>query len=234
MNILLLDTSGPVCGAAVVQHGKLTGEMNFLSGRKHSVQAMPILDSLLSYAGLELADIDVFSAVAGPGSFTGIRIGVAAIAGLAEAQGKPCFALGATEALAAGAGWFDGLVCPIIDARPPRVYTALFRPGVPPERLTPDRQTTTEELLNELQSRAGRVLFVGDAAKIHFERIRAELAGRAVNAPEHLSFLRAGAACVLASEKIQGGSDLVDPAMLRAVYLQPSQAERKEKERAAL
>ena len=231
MTILLLDTSGPVAGAAVVRDGKLIGETNCESGRRHSTQAMLIVDSLLGFLGVALSHIDVFAAIAGPGSFTGIRIGVAAVAALAEAQGKPCFSLSATEALAAGAGSFDGLVCPLIDARPPRVYTALFRPGFPPERVTPDSQTTIDALLTELLARGERVLFAGDAVPVHAERIRATLSDQAVFAPPHLCTLRSGAACVLAYEKIRRGAELLDPAALRAIYLAPSQAEREEKER---
>ena len=229
MTILLLDTSGPVCGAAIVRDGKLIGETNCQSGRRHSVQAMPILDSLLFFSQMALSDMDVFAAVSGPGSFTGIRIGITTIAALAEAQEKPCLPLSATEALAAGAGCFEGLVCPLIDARSPRVYSALFRPGVPPLRVSQDRQTTVDAVLAELRPQKERVLFTGDAACLHSERIRSELPGRAEFVPEHLGFLRAGAACILAHEKTARGAALLDPSALRSIYLQPSQAEREEK-----
>ena len=232
MNILLLDTSGPVCGTAVVRDGELIGEINGLSGRRHSVQTMPIVDSLLSFLGLSLPEIDVFGAVVGPGSFTGIRIGIATAAALAEAEGKKCFPIAATQALAAGVGGFEGIVCPLIDARKPRIYTALFRAGFPPKRAAPDRQTTIDELLTELQEQGERVLFTGDAAEVHAESIKAALSGRGEIAPCPLRSLRAGTACALAFEEIARGAFTVDPANLRAVYLQPSQAEREESERA--
>lgn len=231
MNVLLLDTSGPVCGAAIVRDGSLIGETECLSGRKHSAQAMPILDSLLSFTGMELSSIDVFAAVVGPGSFTGIRIGVTTISALAEAQGKLCLSLSATEVLAAGAGFFDGIICPLIDARTPRIYTSLFKQGVPPVRLIQDQQMTINDLLVTLNKRRERVLFTGDAAILHSELIKKDLTTRAEFAPEHLRILRAGAACVLAFEMLRRGFVPIDPALLRATYLQPSQAEREAAER---
>ena len=231
MTLLLLDTSGPVCGAAIVRDGRIAGEISCLSGRRHSVQAMRIVDELLENTGVARESVDAYAAVCGPGSFTGIRIGVAEIAAMAEAAGKPCAAVNALEALAAGAGAYEGLICPLIDARTPRVYTALFRARPDrPERLSEDRLTEIGDVIRELSGGRERVLFAGDGAYAHRAALREGLGNRALFAPEHLNGLRPGAACLLAAADAEAGG-LLDPSRLRPVYLQPTQAERDLKKR---
>ena len=108
MNILMIDTSGPACGVAIVRDGKRVYEAALESGMTHSQRLMPMVDAALNMAGMTAQDIDLFGAVVGPGSFTGVRIGVSTVKALAHAAGKPCVGVDALEALAMNAGDFDG------------------------------------------------------------------------------------------------------------------------------
>ena len=135
MNILAIDTSGPTCGVAILSDGVIRFSQTVLNKRTHSVNLMPMVDAGFSYTGLTLADMDRLACVVGPGSFTGVRLGVSTVKGLAHGIGKPCVAVNALEAMALGAGQFDGTVCPMQDARAGQVYAALFRDG---KRMAPD------------------------------------------------------------------------------------------------
>ena len=109
MNILAIDTSGPVASCAVMKDGRVTHLIAMNQGLTHSETIMPAVDEALSASGLTCREIDVFAAVAGPGSFTGVRIGVCAVKGLAHAVDRPCVALDALETLAMNFYGFDGL-----------------------------------------------------------------------------------------------------------------------------
>ena len=129
MNILMIDTSGPACGVAIMRDGRLIYEAELVNKQTHSQRVMPMADAALAMNDMTAAEIDVFGAVTGPGSFTGVRIGVSTVKALAHAAGKPCVAVDALEALAANVTAFDGVVCPILDARAQQVYGAIFKNG---------------------------------------------------------------------------------------------------------
>ena len=122
MNILAIDTSGPVAGCAVMTDGRIVHSISLNHGLTHSETVMPAVEEALSASGLRCADMDVFAAVAGPGSFTGVRLGVCAAKGMAHAVNRPCVPIHALEALSMNFFGFDGLVCPILDARRRQVY----------------------------------------------------------------------------------------------------------------
>ena len=124
--VLAIDTSGPVAGCAILKDGRIVHQIAMNHGLTHSETIMPAVDGALSAVGLTCKDVDVFAAVAGPGSFTGVRIGVCAAKGLAHGVGKPCCAVHALETLAMNFYGFDGLCCPILDARRGQVYCAAF------------------------------------------------------------------------------------------------------------
>ena len=166
---------------------KVYSEFTAQNKNTHSASLMPMIEAALNAAGTEIKDLDAVAAVTGPGSFTGVRIGVATAKGLAHGAGLPCIAVDALEALSASAGDFDGAVCPIQDARAGQVYGAVFRQG---ERLTGDEPMKLEEYLDQAERLGSRFLFLGDGAPVHREAISARLGDRAVFAPAFRCFLR--------------------------------------------
>jgi len=223
LNILALDTSGPVAGCAVMKGGKIVYTVSMRLGLTHSETILPAVDRALSASGLACADIDLFAAVAGPGSFTGVRIGVCMAKGFAHAVGGRCCAVNALEALAMNACGFDGLACPILDARRGQVYCAAFdMSSGEPVRALPDAALALGEFLGRLPS-GRRLAFLGDGVSLHADAIRAALGARAAVLPPNLSDLRADAACVLAQRRPESW---VEPARLLPYYLRQPQAER--------
>lgn len=227
--VLAIDTSGPVAGCALLREGRIAHLAVMNHGLTHSETIMPAVDAALQSAGLSCRDVDVFAAVAGPGSFTGVRIGVCAAKGLAHAAGKPCARVHALEALAMNFYGFDGLCCPILDARRGQVYCAAFdmSRGMP-QRALEDAAQPLQEFLARLPGDR-RLMFVGDGVPVHAEAVKQALGERALIAPENLRDLRADAACLLAAAR----PDTWAPAaQLRPIYLRAPQAERERKKKA--
>ena len=222
MTILVLDTSGPVCGVAVLEGEKVLSEYTAQNRNTHSANLMPMAEAALEAAGKTIGEMDAVAAVTGPGSFTGVRIGVATAKGLAQGAGIPCIPVDALEALSLSAGGSRGVICPIQDARAGQVYGAAFRDG---ERLTENAPMKLEEFLAQVQPLGEAFLFLGDGVPVHREKIREILGERAVFAPPHLSYLRPAAAGWIAmrSEK------RVDYLHLEATYLRPPNAQKNKK-----
>ena len=226
--VLAIDTSGPVAGCAVLRDGKTVHLTAMNHGLTHSETIMPAVDEALELAGLSCREIDVFAAVAGPGSFTGVRIGVCAAKGLAHAVGKPCAAVHALEALAMNFYGFDGLCCPILDARRGQVYCAAFdMAGGLPVRALADEAQPLADFIARLPSDR-RLAFVGDGVPVRAPAIREALGDRALIAPPNLRDLRADAAALLAAAR---PGTWVPAAALRPIYLRAPQAERERKNR---
>ena len=223
MNILAIDTSGPVAGCAVMVDGRIVHSIALCHGLTHSESIMPAVEACMQASGLSCADMDVFAAVAGPGSFTGVRIGVCAAKGFAHAVEKPCVAIHALEALAMNFYGFNGLVCPILDARRGQVYCALFdtKDGAP-VRAAEDDAVALDALLARLPEKR-RIMFAGDGLAVHAKAIVEKLGDRALIAPANLRDLRPDAVCALAAEK---QNEWVSARELRPVYLRAPQAER--------
>ena len=221
--VLAIDTSGPVAGCAVLAGGRVAHLTAMNHGLTHSETIMPAVDAALAGAGLSCGDVDVFAAVAGPGSFTGVRIGVCAAKGLAHATGKRCAAVHALETLAMNFYGFDGLCCPILDARRGQVYCAAFdMSGGMPRRALEDTAQPLAQFLDRLPADR-RLVFVGDGVPVHGDAVRAALGERALIAPPNLRDLRADAACLLAAARPE---TWVEAAQLRPIYLRAPQAER--------
>lgn len=229
MNILMIDTSGPACGVAIAREGRLVCDMQLVSGRTHSQRVMPMVEAALAMSDMGVSDIDVFGAVTGPGSFTGVRIGVSSVKALAHAADKPCVGVDALHALAANIQAFDGVVCPILDARAQQVYGAMFRAGDVPQRLCGDEAMPLTAFLDRVEATDERALFLGDGVAAMRGTIEARLGGRAqFAAPQHMN-LRAGSACAIAMRLAEQG-ETTDYLHLLPLYLRAPQAER---ERAA-
>ena len=173
---------------------------------------------------------DYFAVTVGPGSFTGVRIGVSTVKAMAHASGKPCIAVDALEAMANGVRPYPGVICPIQDARAGQVYGAAFAGGTL-DRLLPDEPLKLEEFLEKAATFGEKLLFLGDGMPVHRTRIAEIMVERAAFAPPHLSFLRPASAAALAWEKRDQAVDYLE---LKPLYLRPPQAERQKnlKERA--
>ena len=230
MIVLGIDTSGPVAGCALMRDGRVEHTIAMCHGLTHSEALMPAVDEVLEFCGVTCADVDVFAAVAGPGSFTGVRIGICAAKGFAHAVGKPCVPIHALEALAMNFFGFDGVVCPILEARRGQVYTACFDTSEGyPRRVGEDLAVPIEECAARLPADR-RILFCGDGVGLHATRVRALLGERALIAPPNLRDIRPDAVCALAEVSRDRWVDARD---LRPVYLRKPQAERERSARLA-
>ncbi len=227
MNILMVDTSGPACGVAIMADGRLVYEAELTHKQTHSQRVMPMVDTALQMSDMTLADMDVLGAVVGPGSFTGVRIGVSTVKALAHAANKPCIAVDALEALAANVTAFDGVVCPILDARAQQVYGAMFRNG---ERVLDDIVEKLTLFLDRVEAAGENALFLGDGAPGFEAAIRERLGEKAHFVKPQHNGLRAGSACTVAAERLAKGEAAPDYITLLPLYLRAPQAER---ERAA-
>lgn len=229
MNIVAIDTSGPAASCAAMRDGEIVHLIAMNQGLTHSETIMPALDACMSAAGLKCDQVDCFAAVAGPGSFTGVRIGVCAVKGLAHAWNRPCARIDALEALAMNYQGFDGLACPILDARRGQVYCAAFdmKDGMP-RRVLEDGAVELTAFLDRLP-RDRRLVFLGDGLKAHGARIK-ELLPQALIAPANLRQLRADAACLLAEAHREAW---MEARLLTPIYLRLPQAERERNQRLA-
>ena len=230
MILLSIDTSGPACSAALLADDRLLGEIVINSALTHSETIMPAVDELLSRENLTCADVDLFAVAAGPGSFTGVRIGVCAAKGMAHATGKPCARVNSLDALAAGLPFVPGVVCPILDARREQVYCAAYRwtGAALPEKILPDTALPLTELLTALPENE-IITFTGDGAAVHEARIRSLLGERARFAPPHARVLRASSAAYWAR---LDSSCRMEARLLTPIYLRAPQAERERSEKA--
>ena len=230
MKILAIDCSAKSVSVAIAENGKLISE-GFLNIKlTHSETLMPIMEQILNNARLSLEDIDAFAVTAGPGSFTGIRIGISAIKGMAFADKKPVFAFSTLEAMALsllGHHHFTGVVCGLMDARRNQFYNALFKvENGKICRLTDDRTIEAEALKNELAELNCPVLLMGDGAELFATLSNDE---RFYLAPETIRIQRAAGIAIKAS--LDTTLSPVSPDALQVIYLRKSQAEREREEK---
>ncbi len=235
MKILALESSAVSASVAVCRGETLIAQTFQNSGLTHSRTLMPMAESLLKNCGLHLDEMDVIAVAAGPGSFTGLRIGVAAAKGLAWAAGKPCAGVSALKAMAWGVLHMGEQVCAVMDARRGQVYNARFSAddaGMP-VRLTPDRVIALDDLARELEKGEKVQIIVGDGAVMCYNKLK-EYGLPVRLSPPHLRFQTAWGVARCALE-LAGADGLVTAAELAPVYLRMPQAEREllagEKER---
>lgn len=228
MLILALESSAKAASAALCRDGALVAQTVQCSGLTHSRTLLPMAQSLLENAGVALSDVDAVAVAHGPGSFTGVRIGVSAAKGLAWGAQKPAVGVSTLEAMAwhgqaAGEG---ALVCPVMDARRSQVYNALFEiRGGRPERMCEDRAISLDMLVQELEKMKKCVFLVGDGARLCYN-VCLDKGTAAVLAPENLVQQSAWGVAMAAFGKAPGPADALLP-----VYLRLSQAERERQAR---
>ena len=226
MLILAFESTAKAASCALLRDGRLLSQYTQCSGLTHSRTLLPMGEDMLKNAELTLEAVDLIAVAHGPGSFTGVRIGVSMVKGLAWASDKPCVGVSTLEAMAWHGLAAGGLVCPVMDARRSQVYNALFRiEEGRPRRLTEDRPIALKELAEELCAYGERAFLVGDGAEMSADY----LAGRGIPcflAPENLRMQSAWGVAMAALDKEPGTAESLLP-----VYLRLSQAERERLER---
>ena len=226
MLILAFESSAKSASVALVKDGELLSQYSQCSALTHSRTLLPMAEDMLKNAEVKLSEVDLIAVAHGPGSFTGIRIGVSTVKGLSWAADKPCVGVSTLEAMAWHGLMAGGYVCPVMDARRQQVYNALFMiEDGKPQRITDDRPIALAQLADEVRSLDAPVLLVGDGAALT-ERFFRENSVPCRIAPENLRWQSAWGVAMAASDKQPGTSETLLP-----VYLRLSQAERERQER---
>lgn len=215
MNILSVDTSGNVCTVAVLCDNKVLSEIYVDNKMTHSQTLGPMIDDVLKRADLSISDIDMFACAVGPGSFTGLRIGVGMIKAFCHSSGKKCVAVNTLDALAYNLKGDQRLVCPVIDARRMDVYTATYKQN---KRISEYRALQISDLLNQLNGEDA--VFVGDGSIAFEEQI---LETGFTTAHRGVSLQRASSVGLLAYER---RDEAISAYELEPFYLRQTQAER--------
>ena len=228
MLILALDSTAQVGSAALCEDEKLIAEYTINTGHTHSETLLPMVESVLKIAGYTVDDVDLFVCTAGPGSFTGVRIGASTIKGMAFGKDRPCIGVSTLEALALNGVALDGILCPAMNARRQQVYNALFASdGTSLTRLCEDRALAITELGEELATKCPDlpVYLMGDGAKLVYDALSESLGERLVMLPERLIH-QSGYNTAMAGLRLYREGVRTTDFELAPIYLRPSQAER--------
>jgi len=223
--ILAFETSAKAASVALLENGKLLGESYQNTGLTHSQTLLSMAEDLLRNCGKSPKDMTAVAVANGPGSFTGVRIGVAAAKGFAWGAQIPCYVEANREAMARGLGVWEGYVVPTMDARRDQTYTAIFRAeGGKLTRILDDCAISYEELGEKLKNCEKPIFLVGDGANLCYNTLIEEVSGL-VLPPECRMHQRAAGVALLAEQMFQEGLP-GDGASLTPNYLRLSQAER--------
>lgn len=230
MRILAFESSAKAASVALMQDGILLAESFQNNGKTHSATLMPMAQQVLEDCGVTAAELDAVAVAKGPGSFTGVRIGVAAAKGLAWGAQKPVCGVSTLEAMATQLSMQAGIICPVMDARRSQVYNALFlSDGKTLTRLTPDRAISLEDLKKDLEKEEKTIFLVGDGTKLCYNTL-SEALPHLTLPPAHLEMQRASGVAMAAERLAQQGG-LQAPGELVPNYLRLSQAERERLEK---
>ncbi|MDU0460595.1 MAG: tRNA (adenosine(37)-N6)-threonylcarbamoyltransferase complex dimerization subunit type 1 TsaB [Geobacteraceae bacterium] len=226
LKILAIDTSTSMASAAIACGHRVLAEAVFSTDRTLSARLMPEIERLVALAGIEIDGIDLFAASLGPGSFTGVRGGLATIQGLALATGKPCVGYSSLALLAMNFSLSPYPVCPVLDARKSEVYAGLYDcSSSTPVPIIEDRVLPPADLLDLILSSTDQpVIFAGDGAQRYSDLMLERIAGRGMIAPFQLHVSHAANGAMLALEACLRGES-VAPALLLPIYLRASEAE---------
>ena len=225
MLILAFETTAKAGSVALLEDGKLLAESYQNTGLTHSQTLMVMAEDMLKQAGKTVADVTAVAVAEGPGSFTGVRIGVAAAKGFAWGAEIPCCGVSTLEAMAETLGVYEGHICACMDARRNQVYNALFLA----DGGNLDRAIALTELKSDLEHIDGPVFLVGDGAALTYKTLK-DAVPELVLPPEHRMHQRASGVAIVAARKIAAGES-GDANALTPNYLRLSQAERERAER---
>ena len=221
--ILGIDSSAITAGCALYDSGRVIAEQFLNTKHTHSQTLLPMVENMLKSAEVSLSDVETIAVTAGPGSFTGLRIGIASVKGMAMGAGKRCVSVSTLEAIAYNFVGVDGIICCAMDARCGQVYNALFRSenGII-TRLCEDRAIKAVDLYEELKKQDGSIILAGDGAEILHKATEESF----TLAPLPLRYQRGLGVCLAAE-----GKESIDAAALMPSYLRLPQAERERLER---
>ena len=230
MKILAFETSAKAASVALTQEGKLLGESYQNTGLTHSQTLMVMAQDLLRQCGVAISQLDAVAVANGPGSFTGVRIGVAAAKGLAWGAELPCVGVSTLSAMAVGLGAWQGYVCPVMDARRSQVYNALFHVDCGKyTRIREDRAISLQELGEDVKNLSQPIFLVGDGSVLCYNTLL-EAVPALVLPSEHRMHQRAVGVALEAQRMMHEGA-IPPAAELVPNYLRLSQAERERNER---
>lgn len=215
LTLLGIDTSGKTASVALCTEDKVLAQTTVYTSLTHSQVILPICSDVLKNAGVELSDVDGIAVAMGPGSYTGLRIGISAVKAICFAQNKPCIGISTLEGLANNVSLHKGIICAVMAARLDLVYCAVFESdGCKVERLTEDEIMSLSDLNEILEQYEGAIALVGDAA----DKLEGE---KYIVAPPHLKLQLATGLCAAAFDK-----EMSTPDKLDAAYLQITKAEK--------
>lgn len=234
MKVLSIETSTVSAACAVVDEEKLLGEIVLNGKKRHSVILMPIIDSLLKNLKLDIKDIDAYAVSNGPGSFTGLRIGMATAKGLAQANNKPFIGVSTLDALAFNLAYTSGIICPILDALRDNAYTALYCYSEGElHRISDYMAVHIEELIAVVKEKnPSCVTFIGDAVPKFKDKLK-ESFTNVYFAPSNLNLAKASSLGELGLMRLKNGAK-DDLLISSPIYLRKSQAEREYENRTGM
>lgn len=223
MKILAFDSTAVTASVAVSEDEKLLGEITLNNGNTHSQTLLPMAESLFKMLSITADDIDIFACSQGPGSFTGVRIGAATVKGMAFGRNRACVGVSTLHALAYNLRGYEGIICPVMNARRSQVYTAIFESdGKKLTRLCEDMAIAASELDEKLAAYGKKVYLSGDGVGV----ATSEFKMTAIEyTPEEQRYQSAYSVSQVALEQYKDGKYVSD-AELTATYLRLSQAER--------
>ena len=230
MKLLAIDSSGLTATVALVDENVTIASYTVNHKKTHSVTLLPMIDEIIKMAEMQLEEVDGIAVSGGPGSFTGLRIGIATAKGLGLALDKPLIHIPTAEGLAYQVYGFEGLICPIMDARRNQVYTGLYTFVRGREKLSfkvvkEQSALSIEDLINELNGQEKHVMFLGDGVSVHKEQLESEMEVPILFAPPFLNRQNAAAIGTLGIQYLKEGRE-VTACAFRPEYLRVAQAER--------
>ncbi len=228
IKILALDSTAEVSTVAICENEKLLSEITINTGNTHSQTLLPAVEQSLKLAELSFDDIDAFACSTGPGSFTGVRIGVSTIKGIAYGKNKPCVPISTLEALAYNLIGANGMICPVMNARRSQVYNAIFKcENGTLTRICNDRAISIAELDSELSGIKYPIFLCGDGYDITSDGFKST---KNEFVPLKYRYQSAYSVAQVALKKLEKG-EFVSDLEIVPIYLRPSQAERERQER---
>ena len=222
MKILSVDSSSVTASVAITENGNVLAENFINNGLTHSQTLMPMVEKTIKESGVSVKDIDLFAITHGPGSFTGVRIGIALVKGMADALGKKCLAVSTLESLAEPLKNEDIIACAVMDARCNQVYTAIFENC---KRLCEDKAVLIDELGEELKQYDKRIVFIGDGSVLCYEKLCGIIQNCDI-ADEEIRYVHGSSIGFVVEDKIKKGVEPINSENLVPFYLRLPQAER--------